>query len=305
MVVVAAGAMHRAHMRVSMAKPGGRATPRVPKAPAGRQGRALHDCLGGQTARPVDALELILFCAWCFLVAVAGGAVGLVLGNIRLPAVLLIASSPAAGAGANIGISGVAAFAAAAAHIRAGRINWRLFAWMAPPSMAGAVVGGLVSGAIPDTALLIVIGVTLLYFGIDILRKDLRGPPDEKSSTSGEDLDIRAAVVSGAIIGLLGGLVGLILGALRMPALLRWVGEVPARAVGTNLAVGFWVGAAGVVGHLPGGVDWTALGAGAAASVPGALLGARLTGRLSERQLLRAIGAVLVVAGTGTALQAL
>ena len=67
--------------------------------------------------------------------------VGLVLGNIRLPAVLLVASSPAAGAGANIGISGVAAFAAAVAHIRAGRINWRLFAWMAPPSMAGAVVG--------------------------------------------------------------------------------------------------------------------------------------------------------------------
>ena len=90
-----------------------------------------------------------------------------------------------------------------------------------------------------------------------------------------------------------------------MPALLRWVGEVPHKAVGTNLAVGFWVGVAGVVGHLPGGFDWTVLGAGAAASVPGALLGARLTGRMSERQLLRAIGAVLVVAGAATAVQAL
>jgi uncharacterized protein len=275
----------------------------------------------------VDPLELILFCAWCFLVAVAGGAVGLVLGNIRLPAVLLLASSPAAGAGANIGISGVAAFAAAAAHIRAGRINWQLFAWMAPPSMAGAVAGGLVSGAIPETALLIVIGVTLLYFGVDILRKEARdakrreaagaeaGDAKRREAASAEAgaaaaeappaLDIRAAVVSGALIGLLGGLVGLILGALRMPALLRWVGEVPHKAVGTNLAVGFWVGVAGVAGHLPGGVDWTVLGAGAAASVPGALLGARLTGRMSERQLLRAIGAVLVVAGAATAVQAL
>jgi uncharacterized protein len=292
----------------------------------------------------VDPLELILFCTWCFIVAVAGGAVGLVLGNIRLPAVLLLASSPAAGAGANIGISGVAAFAAAAAHIRAGRINWRLFAWMTPPSMLGAVAGGLVSGAIPDTALLIVIGMTLLYFGVDILRKEARDAkrreaggaepsaagavagdakrreaggaepsaagavaPDPRNAPSarGEHLDIRAAVVSGALIGLLGGLVGLILGALRMPALLRWVGEIPHKAVGTNLAVGFWVGVAGVAGHLPGGVDWTVLGAGAAASVPGALLGARLTGRMSERQLLRAIGAVLVVAGTATTVQAL
>jgi uncharacterized membrane protein YfcA len=249
----------------------------------------------------LDALELILFCAWCFAVAVAGGAVGLVLGNIRLPVVLLVASSPAAGAGANIGISGVAAFAAAAAHIRAGRINWRLFAWMAPPSMAGAAVGGLVSGVIPDTALLVAIGVTLVYFGVDLLRPKR---PAGADSSPGEDLDIRAAVLSGALIGLLGGFVGLILGALRMPALLRWVGEVPHRAVGTNLAVGFWVGVAGVAGHLPGGVDWTAFGAGAAASVPGALVGARLTGRLSERQLLRAIGAVLVVAGTATAVQA-
>jgi uncharacterized protein len=247
----------------------------------------------------MDALELTALCVWCFLVALAGGTVGLVLGNIRLPVVLLVASSPAAGAGANIGISGVAAFTAAAAHIRAGRINWRLFAWMTPPSMAGAVVGGLVSGAISDTALLLVIGVALLWFGIDLLRPK-RTPPRRED----EGLDIRAAVVSGVLIGLLGGLVGLILGALRMPALLRWVGEAPARAVGTNLAVGFWVGVAGVFGHLPGGVDWTALGVGAAASVPGALLGARLTGRLDERQLTRAIGAILLVAGTATALQA-
>ena len=35
-----------------------------------------------------------------------------------------------AGAGANVAISGVAATTSAAAHLRAGRIDWRLFAWM-------------------------------------------------------------------------------------------------------------------------------------------------------------------------------
>ena len=49
-------------------------------------------------------------------------------------------------------------------------------------------------------------------------------------------------MLSGAVIGLLGGFVGLILGTLRMPALLRLVGEVPGRAVGTNLLVGVLVG---------------------------------------------------------------
>ena len=60
---------------------------------------------------------------------------------------------------------------------------------------------------------------------------------------------------------------------------------------------------AGVLGHLAQGVDWRLLGVGAAASVPGSFLGARLTGRLDERQLLRAIGFILLVGGTALILQ--
>jgi uncharacterized membrane protein YfcA len=222
-----------------------------------------------------------------------------VLGNIRLPVVVLVASSPAAGAGANIGISAVAAFAAAGQHVRAGRIDWRLFAWMAPPSMAGAVVGGLVSGSISGNALLVAIGVTLLIFGVDLLR-----PRRRNGSSSSHGVNVRAAVLTGTAIGLLGGFVGLILGSLRIGALLRVVGADAFRAVGTNVAVGFCLGVAGVLGHLSGGVDWTLLGIGSAASVPGAILGARLTGRLDERQLLRAVGYVLIVAGGSIIAQA-
>jgi uncharacterized protein len=225
--------------------------------------------------------------------------VGLVLGNIRLPVIVLAASSPAAGAGANIGISAVAALTAAVTHIRAGRIDWRIFAWMAPPSIAGAVAGGLLSGELPGNALLAVIGVTLLVFGVDLLRP--HAPVSPGTVHEGGRV---ATVATGAVIGLLGGFVGLILGALRLPALLRVVGADPFRAIGTNVAVGFCLGVAGVFGHLSGGVDWILLAVGAAASVPGALVGARLTGRLDERQLLKAVGGVLLVAGTALLLQA-
>ena len=212
---------------------------------------------------------------------------------------MLAASSPAAGAGANIGISGVAALTASVTHIRAGRIDWRLFAWLAPPSIVGAVVGGRLSSEVPGNLLLVVIGVTLLAFGVDLLR-----PRAAVSSAAVRDSGRAAAVVTGAVIGLLGGFVGLILGALRLPALLRFLGAGAFRAVGTNAAVGFCLGVAGVFGHLSGGVDWTLLLVGAAASVPGALLGARLTGRLDERQLLRAVGVVLLVAGAALLVQA-
>jgi hypothetical protein len=231
-----------------------------------------------------------------------GGLVGLVLGNIRLPVVLAFASSAAAGGAANIAISGVAAATASAVHIRAGRINWRLFAWMAPPSVAGAVLGGYLSGVVPETALLLVIAVVLLYSGADLLRWRR---PSQPAGSPARPLDIRAAVISGALIGLLGGFVGLILGALRMPALLRLMGETPQRAVGTNLAVGVLVGVAGLLGHLPSAApDWELLAVGAGASVPGALFGARLTGRLSERQLVRGIGIALLIAGVAAAVQA-
>jgi uncharacterized protein len=227
--------------------------------------------------------------------------VGLVLGNIRLPAMLLLASSPAAAGGANIAVSGVAAATAGAAHIRAGRINWRLAAWMAPPSAAGALLGGYLAGVVPDRALLLAIAAVLLYSGVDLLRGRASA-----ATTTGGALDVRAAVLAGAVIGLLGGFVGLILGSLRLPALLRLVGERASKAVGTNLAVGVVVGVAGLLGHLPSAApDVDLLLVGAAASVPGALIGARLTGRLSERQLVRAIGGVLVVAGLAAAAQAL
>ena len=240
-------------------------------------------------------MELALVAVWCFVVALAGGAVGLVLGNIRLPVIILAASNPAAGAGANIGISGVAALTAALAHIRAGRVDWRLVAWLTPPSMAGAVVGGYVSGKVPKDAFLVTIGVVLLLMAVDLLRR--RPPAKPRRMTPAE------TVLIGGGIGLLGGFVGLILGSLRLPAMLR-MGEPLAKAIGTNVAVGFFVGGAGVVGHLPGGVDWTLLAVGSAASIPGALLGSRLTGRLPEAQLKRAIAAILVVAGIALLVQA-
>ena len=249
-------------------------------------------------------MELAAFAAWCFLVAFAGGLVGLVLGNLRLPATLLFASSAAAGGGANLAISAIAALTAAVVHIRAGRINWRLVGWMGPPSIAGALVGGYAAGAIPEALLLAFITFVLLQSGISLLR---RPPASARPADAPEpELDVRAALVSGAVIGVLGGLVGLILGSLRMPALLRWVGETPQRAVGTNVTVGVLVGVAGALAHLPNAApDLDAILVGGAASVPGALLGSRLTGRLSEAQLVRAIGIVLLIAAVATGAQAL
>ena len=73
-------------------------------------------------------------------------------------------------------MSGVAASAASIGHVRAGRINWRLFAWMAPPSVVGALAGGYLAGEISESVLLLAIAAVLVCSGVDLLRWERPAP---------------------------------------------------------------------------------------------------------------------------------
>lgn len=211
------------------------------------------------------------------------------LGTLRLPLLLVVAGSPAAGAGTNIAISAAAAASGGVSHARAGRVNWRVVAWMAPPSMVGAVIGGLFGHRVPDRLLFAAVAIVLLWQGFDLVVNPFR-------EGTGAGPRLAPAALSGFVIGLIGGALGVILGTLRMPALLRAVRLSAARAVGTNLVVGFLLGVAGFAAHAARlEVEWGLLGAGLAGALPGAWLGAHLTGLLSERSLRRAIGLALVV----------
>jgi uncharacterized membrane protein YfcA len=252
----------------------------------------------------LDALELIAVFIWSFAVSFFGGLVGLVLGNLRLPLIVLVATSPAAGAGANVAISGAAAITAGYGHWRGGRISWRLFRWMAPTSLVGAIVGGLIAGLLPDRIVLGAISIVVLYGAVEIWRHRRPTAGVGTEVPTQRELLLNAALI-GFGVGMLGGFVGLILGSLRLPAMVRWAGVGPYAAVGTNAAVGAVVGVGGLIGHLPSGIDWGILAVGAAGAMPAAYLGSRFTGRLDERQLIGAITAILVVSGSAMAVQAI
>jgi len=96
-----------------------------------------------------------------------------------------------------------------------------------------------------------------------------------------------------------------ILGTLRMPALVRSVGLDVRRAAGTNLVVGFLLGVAAFLVHAAAtGIDWAVLAAGLAGAIPGGWLGARASGRVSETTLRQALGIVLALVGVAFAVQA-
>jgi uncharacterized membrane protein YfcA len=83
------------------------------------------------------------------------------------------------------------------------------------------------------------------------------------------------------------------------------VGLSAHRAVGTNLIVGFFLGASGFLGHLARlEVEWLVLAVSLVGAVPGGWLGARLTGKLSETALRRAIGVVLLAVAVAIGVEA-
>jgi uncharacterized membrane protein YfcA len=219
-----------------------------------------------------------------------------VLGTLRLPVILLLAGNPTTAAGTNIAISAAAAASGSYEHVRARRVHWPTVAWMGVPSIAGAVVGALGGHLVPEQVLLGVIAAVLAWNGADLLLR-VRPRPARR-------LRRLSAVASGLFVGVLGGALGVILGTLRMPALLRLVGLDVRRAVGTNLVVGFMLGVFGFAAHAVRlEVEWDLLAGGLAGALPGGWLGARLTGRASELALRRGIGAALLAVALAFAVE--
>ena len=212
--------------------------------------------------------------------------------------ILLAAGDPTAGAGTNIAISAAAAGAGGLRHAREGRVDWRVVAVMAPPSVVGAVVGSLLSDDVPLAILYAAISMVLVWSAVDLAVRPVTPAPRAR-------LRLTPAVVYGGLIGALGGAIGVILGTLRMPALVRSVGMDLRRAAGTNLVVGFLLGLAGFAAHAATlDVDWGLLAAGLAGAIPGAWIGARYTGVLSEHALRLALAVTLAAIGVAFAVEA-
>jgi uncharacterized membrane protein YfcA len=246
----------------------------------------------------VEAWELVLALAGSFVAGYFGSMLGLVLGTLRLPLIVVATGSPLSAAGTNIAISAAAAAAGGLKHAREGRVDWRVVAWMAPPSVAGAIAGALAAGSVSERALYALIAAVLAWNGVDLIARPVRARPRPEPR-------VWPAAGAGLLIGLVGGAIGVILGTLRMPALLGAVGLTAARAVGTNLVVGFLLGVAGFAAHAARlDVEWDLLAAGLLGALPGAWLGARVTGGLSEETLRRLIGAALLVIAAAFAVQA-
>lgn len=239
-----------------------------------------------------------------------GGFVGLALGTIRLPALLLLGVAAPTAGGTNILVSSLASLTGALRHLREGRVNTRIVLVMGVPAFIGAFIGGFASDIVPEDVLLVAAGVLVFWQGVEFLAGARFLP--RPASRSGDGDGAQAGEVGGIFsrnrmlaeggvglsVGLLGGAVGLILGSIRLPALIRILKVDPRIAAGTNLFIGFMMGAVGWVGHVvQGQVDYFLLLLMGPAAMVGSYYGARLTGRVSLDRLIMTMAVVLLAVG--------
>lgn len=242
-----------------------------------------------------------------------GGMVGLALGRPRLLLVYWAAKNPVDAAGTNILVSSLAAATGAWSHFRERRIDFVVLALMGIPSFAGAFLGGFFGGLAPKAILLIVVGILTTWYGYTLIkgrRGGRRQREDNPGSVTAEDSPVvtKTSLASVSVrrrllemglgfgIGLFGGLVGLVLGQLRLPAMIEVLRIDPRIAAGTNLAIGFFTGLFGFVGHLLHlEVDWPVLVILGSTAMLGSYLGAKQTGKVSGRTLMRWMGIIMVI----------
>lgn len=250
---------------------------------------------------PSELASLIGLGLLGYFIGFIGGIVGLVLGVLRLPVIYLYAFSPSVAAGTNIGVSAMGAIAGLGRHIREGRVNYRVLAAMAVSSALGAFFVGYYSWVVPPWILLLMIGLIVLYEGATLSRTLKPGTNNTSEFTVAKEVElgylraVKEAFI-GFLIGILGGMVGLVLGSLRLPAMLRILKMDPRIAVGTNLAVSSVMGVSGFVGHvLFGEIHWGILASMGVAAMIGGYMGAKYTGRMETYKLKRLIGYILLV----------
>ncbi|HEY8379811.1 MAG TPA: sulfite exporter TauE/SafE family protein, partial [Nannocystis sp.] len=199
---------------------------------------------------------------------------------MRVALLVYALGSPAAGAATSLAISTAGTLVGTFRHAADGRVRLGLLLTIGAPSALAAFITARHAGSLDPRLLKAAIAVVLIITGVAMLRRP--APPAGSSEhVPPPRYAVLREVVVGALLGAISGLVGLLLGSLRLPAMIRYARVAPPVAVGTNMAIGCLTGlSAGVATFLEGQVDLPAFAVVTPLTLLGAHLGARRTGQL-------------------------
>ena len=236
------------------------------------------------------------------VVGVMVGLTGMGGGSLMAPLLILgFKVQPVVAVGTDLVYMAVTKLVGAWQHHRQENVDFRLVALLATGSIPGALVGLLVLSLLPDqlgisgnalvtrllAGVLLLVGISLLFF-----KKVHNSPLTDR-------LNRKAVVpVLGALVGFLVALTSVGSGSLFLVLMITLYALPLRRIVGTDVFHGFILVAVAGMGHIwVGNVDFPLVASLVIGSVPGVIIGSRLTMVLSERKLSTAVGVVLLSLG--------
>jgi uncharacterized membrane protein YfcA len=229
---------------------------------------------------------------------VLGFAIGLTLGLLggggsilTVPAlVYLVGQPPAAAVTASLVIVGANSAVGVFLHRAQGTLNWRVALLFGGAGMVTAYAAAGWSRGLSPQLVMSLFALLMLVIGGLMLAS--RPAP----AGTGVGRGLLLTLVSGAVVGVVTGFLGVGGGFLIVPALVLLVGLPMREAVGTSLVVIAMNSAAGFLGHL-GGVtpDFTVIALFIISGLAGTTVGTRFSGRISPEHLRRAFAVFVIL----------
>jgi uncharacterized protein len=242
------------------------------------------------------------------LIGLLVGVTGMGGGSLMTPILILFFGfKPTLAVGTDILHGAVFKTFGAVQHRRLGTVHARMTFWMflasAPMSLAGVQTAEWLQSRYGDgveSTSAKVIGAALILGGLGFLAKTfvMRGVQSDDAPFLLRNRDRVIAFALGAVGGYIVGLTSVGSGTFFALVMLLVFPLTAAKIVGTDIfhaAALLWV--AGVAHLIHGNVDLGAMGWLLLGSVPGILVGSRLTVRLPERSLRVALATVLLASG--------
>lgn len=200
------------------------------------------------------------------IIVLIGVVVGLVLGLtgaggsiVATPLLLLLLGLPINEAmGLSLGTVSIAAFTGVLIRATRDQLDWRVGLWVAATGVVFAPVGRWFSTQLPDPLLLTAFTLLSVFLALRMWQQAVQQteitrqprvqlPPHKNQPHRAPSL--KHLLLSGALCGLLSGLLGVGGGFLIVPLLTLWIGLSIAAAVGTSLIPIALISASGFIYH--------------------------------------------------------
>jgi len=227
----------------------------------------------------------------CLLIGFLGGFLGIALGAVRLPIIIILGIEPILAASTNLLAVIFGSTAALIPAIKQNRVPIKSSFRIAIPSMVAAFLGGYFAFQIPEIFLLIIMIFCLVLSGLVMTFykiSEFEDKPSKKNSIY--------EILVGIFISYFGGTVGLALGVLRVPAFVYFLRMNIKKAGGINLFLSVLVGISAYLGHsFSGGFDYLLVLSVVLPTVIGMYFGSRFVAIANDNQLRKILGVTLLI----------